>query len=182
MDDDEGRASSDDVLTRLFHGTATHEIPIDILEETYAEAQRLCAENGWNEAEGMRIIFANGLSYLMREQDLSRLNQGTANLVDEINRLTKLLNEAQSMYSVMKYQAFVLGRNCQILEMNVTGLRVDHEGMRQRLIRSRSDEDRLRAEVAALRAELAGRNQTEPPAEPAQPASFWERVRNWFKP
>lgn len=182
MDDDEGRTSSDDVLTRLFHGTATHEIAIDILEETYAEAQRLCAENGWNEAEGMRIIFANGLSYLMREQDLSRLNQGQANLVDEINRLTKLLNESQSMYSVMKYQAFVLGRNCQILEMNVTGLRVDHEGMRQRLIRSRSDEDRLRAEVSTLRTRLASHQQTQPASEPEQPVGFWERVRNWFKP
>lgn len=183
MNEDESSISSDDVYLRLFRNSAATPITINLLEETVAEARRLCAAQGWNETEGMRIIFANGLSYLLREQDISRVNRGSADLVDELMRLTRLLSEMQTNYTIMKHHAYIYGRDKQLLEAAVSDLQGDHDGLRQRLLHSTAEEDRLHAELHGLRLQLAEMRKSYPSlsAQTHRQPGLWQRITRFFQ-
>lgn len=134
----------------LFAGMMVEQARLGLATELRWEAERLCAENGWSEAEGWRIIFAYGLSVLAHEDRMQRLSVEQANLDTEIERLERRYMDLESRYAVMKYQAYTLGHDRQILEMNRTGLQVELEGMRQRLVQCQADIERLQAEAGGI--------------------------------
>lgn len=128
-------------------------IEIRIHSEMLKEANRLIGENGWEVDEGLRIIFANGLFYLLGRRRLEGLDGGQADLAEEVKRLTAELMDMQSKYAVMKFRAFTLQQDNQTLEFQNTGLRGENRMAMSRLTKFREDEQALTAELSRLRAE-----------------------------
>lgn len=141
------RSETEADAMHVFVGMTVEQIKMELATELRREIGQLCAAHGWSEDEGLRIVFASGLSVLAHEERMRRLSAGRVNLEAEIGRLERRYMEVESRYAVMKYQAYTLGRDRQILEMNQTGLQVELVGMRQRLLQCRADMERLRTEA-----------------------------------
>src|SRR5436190_23712915 len=110
-----------DFDTVLFAGCEEHQVSFGLLEETYQQAKALIKENGWEETEGLLIIFANGLAFLKGEQAINAVNAGEADPRGEMERITRLYMEIDGQYSVMKFRAYKLSQDKRSLELNVTG-------------------------------------------------------------
>ncbi|MCL5075776.1 MAG: hypothetical protein M1136_09065 [Chloroflexi bacterium] len=157
----------------IFAGTQARKVELHMLEETYQEAQRLIRENGWDEEEGLLIIFANGLAYLKEAHALPDSESDSA--LTLMSSITERCAHFESMYAVMKFRAYYLNEDKRILELNVTGLQADNDGLRHRINLFRQDEARLKEEIKRLTtentelhrhlAELQGNRQQDEPTE-----------------
>lgn len=130
----------------MFANASDHTITFALLEETYQEFLALCRENGWNEAEGLPLVFATGIAYLKNEREFSRWNGDDR--ATEFIRLARYANERNAMYSVMKFYAYNYLQDVQKLETQVTGLRGLLASTQAALERERAENARLRAELA----------------------------------
>ncbi|MEW6232229.1 MAG: hypothetical protein AB1566_07945 [Chloroflexota bacterium] len=152
---------SEELYAQLFEGTKRVAITIEILEETYQEAERLIQENGWGE-EGLRIIFAHGLGYLKGQE----IGKGLATSDTDI--LLKRFMDVDSMYAVMKFRAFTLAQDNQILGFNVSGLRGQVDLSHAVLAKQREEIATLKAEYERLTRLLA---ESEGDKEPISPSA-----------
>jgi hypothetical protein len=143
----------EEIGDRLFAGVRKRRIEIELLEETYQQALELLRANHWDEAEGLLIIFANGLAFLRGERQLMELAPTTGATGEAWQRLMDELIHLQSMYSVMKFRAFVLQQDNEALGFQNTGYREENRALVRRLERSRADEERLRARIRELEEE-----------------------------
>jgi len=134
---------ADDAIDKQMLSTSQVRICLDLLEETVREAEHLIAQNEWGD-EGWRIIFAYGLAYLKAESAQAE----TPEPVSEQARLLKLYADADAMYSVLKFRAYLWKKENVVLNINVTGLRG--------LVKMNNEViGRLRREIAELKAENA---------------------------
>jgi hypothetical protein len=172
--------------SNLFEGAEPAEVTIPLLAEELSAARQLIAEEGWDETEGLHIVFSNGLAYLQGPARLERPKgiEGVPQV--EVERLTQELMDMQAKYAVMKFRAFMLQDARDALVMNVTGLRGENEMSASRLWQFRADEERLRVELAAarreieaLRQELAVLKVDVPPPEP--PKGIFARLRGMVR-
>lgn len=150
---EEEKQIGDDFLTELLRGTKGRKVEVQMLEETYEEAMRLAAENGWDEAEALLIVFANGLAYLKGERRLDSVAGDEGDLKSALLEMTERCMEMESMYAAMKFRAYYLAEDRRTLELNVTGLRLDNNAMRKRLFEYRSEVEELKAQVERLEQE-----------------------------
>ncbi len=165
--------ASREMYSHLFDGARTCEVQLRALDERYSQAMALCRENDWPEQEGLLIIFANGLHYLRGEKYLQGLDDSPDHLATEVKRLTDELMNVQSMYSVMKFRAYLLNQDNQALEFQNTALKTENRWSGARLRQFREDEELLRVELAKvkqeseqLRKQLAVLEGTAEPAPP----------------
>lgn len=146
----------EEMYSGLFLGMATETVELSLSNEMVAQTQELAKENGWDEDEAYRIVFANGLAYLSGQRRLRGLegvlDDGAA-VTGELKRLLSELMDVQSKYAVMKFRAFTLDQAKQVLEFNVTGLRGENRLSAWRLQKFREDEELLRTEIARLKEE-----------------------------
>jgi hypothetical protein len=140
--------------SNLFEGAEPVEVTIPLLAEELSAARKLIAEEGWDEAEGLHIVFSNGLTYLLGPARLEHPKNTDGDSQGEIERLTQELMDMQAKYAVMKFRAFMLQDARDALQMNVTGLRGENEMSASRLWQFRADEERVKAELAAARREI----------------------------
>jgi len=157
--------SPDGEAVITFAGCATRDVTISLLEETYRRAQVLGQANGWTEEECLRIVFAYGLSYLENQQMVQAVNRGDADVRAELDRMTALYLDASAQYAVMKFRAFTVTRDRDILALNVAGLRgenaafhavndalrQDRDAKREALERMAAENRRLHDEIERLR-------------------------------
>src|SRR6266542_1203823 len=117
----------------LFSGVSITTVSIPLLAEELKQAKELTQANKWSEEEGLQIIFANGLSYLLGEARLTALNGSDVLLAEELKKVTDALMDMQSKYAVMKFRAYTLDEAKQGLQMNVTGLELENRMSASRL-------------------------------------------------
>jgi len=130
-------------------------VEVSVLAEQIAKARGLAQENGWDEEEGYRIIFLNGLHFLLGDRSLQAFDGDHDSLGREVERVTRELMEYQSMYAAMKYKAFTLSEEKYVLEGNVSGLEASDRFSIARLRMFRRDEEALRARLVELEEENA---------------------------
>ena len=128
-------------------------VQVAVLSDLLEKLRRLAAENGWSEEEALRIALANGVHYLLGEKRLASAPADEASLRAEVARLTEELMDMHSMYAVMKFRAFTLEQEKQVLEFRVTGLEGENRMSAWRLAKFRKDEEALRAELRRLQEE-----------------------------
>lgn len=153
---------SEELYPQLFEGTKRVAITIEILEETYQEAERLIQENGWGE-EGLRIIFAHGLGYLKGQGIAKGLAAGDT----DTRTLLKRFMDVDSMYAVMKFRAFTLAQDNQVLGFNVSGLRGQVDLSHAILAKQRQEIATLKAENERLTRLLAECEGNKEPLSPS---------------
>ena len=129
----ESDLSTHEMERDFFQGAQPVKVEVELLEETLEEARRVFAANGWTDAEGLRIVMTTGIGKLKSEQTLS---DDTLASPDTVKGLSNRMMQLESLYAVMKYRAFHLMKDNQILEIQNNALRnTIHalEGTMQRL-------------------------------------------------
>jgi len=144
-----------DQRRRFLEGTSLHHVEFDVLEETYGKALDLIRENQWEEDEGFAIIFVNGLEYLRAERAILQLNQEglEAKMADELQRTFAQLLDESSKYAAMKFRAYQLSQDNQILEMREAGLRGELAMAEQCMKILRQEAEQMEARIRELETE-----------------------------
>ena len=150
---DEVPEIGNDFLTQVLRGAKDRKVEIEMLDETYQEALRLAAETGWQDSEALLGVFASGMAYLRSQLTRARQIDGRATQAAAMDELAERCMQFESMYAVLKFRAYGMAKDRQILEFNVAGLRPDNVGMRHRIRQYKEEVAGLRAEVQRLRDE-----------------------------
>jgi len=140
----------------LQDGLAERAVSFEMLEETYQRAMELARENGWSEAEAPLIIFANGLAYLTAQEEVGRLDRSDLpdKVLEELNKTVRQLMQESSRYASMKFKAYRMSQDNEALEMRESALRAENAMLHSRIETFREDEERLKARIRELAAEL----------------------------
>lgn len=150
MSDDWGR-----VRKSLQEGVSVASVQLEILEETYRSAVSLAESNGWSEADALRIIFANGLAFLTGEACLSKIQRSDLpqEVLEDLNRVVRQLLEESSRYASLKFKAYRMSQDNEVLSMREAGLRGELDLAKHRLKLFRQDEEILKQRLAVLEEE-----------------------------
>jgi hypothetical protein len=154
---------------RLQEGVSVRTAQLEILEETYQSAMSLAESNGWSEAEALRIVFANGLAFLAAEASLSKIQRSDMpqEALEDLNRVVRQLLEESSRYASLKFKAYRMSQDNQVLSMREAGLRGELELAKHRLTLFRQDEEALKQRLSALEQENTVLRQRLATLEPA---------------
>ena len=146
---------------------ATFEVTVE--SETAHEIERVIAENGWERTEGLRLILGSGLGYLQGEKTLKAIESG-AMTAQDLHKLVSRLMDTESRLAVLRFRAFELQRANQNWELSTGAIQNDRMGLRGVVQRLREEIAALKAENAQLRAQLPPQEASgESPATTPQP-------------
>jgi hypothetical protein len=159
----------EDERNRLQEGVSVAAVQLEILQETYQSAMSLAETNGWSEAEALRIVFANGLAFLAGEASVSKIQRSdlAQEVVEDANRMVRQLLEESSRYASLKFKAYRMSQDNQVLTMREAGLEGELELAKHRLTLFRRDEDLLKQRLSALEEENTKLRQKLASLEPA---------------
>lgn len=156
---------------RLQEGVSVKTVQLEILEETYQSAMLLAESSGWFEAEALRIVFANGLAFLAGEASLAKIERSDLpqEALEDVNRAVRQLMEESSRYASLKFKAYRMSQDNQVLSMREAALRGELELAKYRLTLFRQDEEALKQRLAAVEEENTVLQQRLATLEPAPP-------------
>jgi len=156
---------------RLQEGVSVRTVQLEILQETYQSAMSLAESNGWSEAEALRIVFANGLAFLAAEASLSKIQRSDVpqEALEDMNRVVRQLLEESSRYASLKFKAYRMSQDNQVLSMREAGLRGELDLAKHRLMLFRQDEEALKQRLSMLEKENAELRQKLPLLQAAAP-------------
>lgn len=142
----------EDERKRLQEGVSVREAQLEILEETYQSAMSLAESNGWSEAEALRIVFANGLAFLAGEASLAKIERSDLpqEALEDVNRAVRQLMEESSRYASLKFKAYRMSQDNQVLSMREAALRGELDLAKHRLMLFRQDEEALKQRLSAV--------------------------------
>ena len=168
---------------RLQEGVSVKTVQLEILEEGYQSAMSLAESNGWPEPDALRIIFANGLAFLTGEASLSKVQRTDLpqEALEDMNRVVRQLLEESSRYASLKFKAYRMSQDNQVLSMREAALRSELELAKHRLTLFRQDEEALKQRLSALEQDNTVLQQRLATLEPAPsqggdappPRRFW---------
>jgi hypothetical protein len=116
----ESDLSTHEMEQDFFRGAQPVKVEVELLAETLEKARQVFAANGWDEAEGLRIALATGIGKLNVDQTLPDEDLASP---DTLQGLSDRMMQLESLYAVMKYRAFHLMKDNQILEIQNNALR-----------------------------------------------------------
>jgi len=155
-------------LERRLAGASTTRVSIEVLQETHDDLLEVISRNGWDTEEGLRVLLTMGLGYAQGKRFLEADDE-------EQQRLARYLAELESVAAVMRFNAYGLLRDNQVLEMGVGANRNHIRGLENLVRRLQEENAQLRARLDGI-AGNAGTGCDEPPrasdheAEPTTPA------------
>jgi hypothetical protein len=155
----------------LQEGVSARAVQLEVLEEAYQSAMSLAEANGWSEADALRIVFANGLAFLIAEASLSKIQRSDVpeEVLEDLNRVVRQLLEESSRYASLKFKAYRMSQDNQTLSMREAGLRGELELAKHRLMLFRRDEETLKQRVSALEEKNTQLREKLASVEPALP-------------
>jgi uncharacterized protein YlaN (UPF0358 family) len=142
---------------RLQEGVSVRTVQLEILEEAYQSAMSLAESNGWAEADALRIVFANGLAFLAGEASLAKIERChlPEEALEDLNRVVRELQQVSSRYASLRFKAFRMSQDNEILSMREAGLQGELELAKHRLTLFRQDEEALKQRLSTLERENA---------------------------
>jgi regulator of replication initiation timing len=154
---------------RLQEGVSVKTVQLEILEEGYQSAMSLAESNGWPEPDALRIIFANGLAFLTGEASLSKVQRTDLpqEALEDMNRVVRQLLEESSRYASLKFKAYRMSQDNQVLSMREAALRGELDLAKHRLMLFRQDEEALKQRLSALEQDNTALRQRLATLEPA---------------
>ncbi len=157
----------------------TFEITVE--SETAREIERVIAENGWERAEGLRLLLGSGLGYVRGEKILQAVESG-AMTAQDLQTVVSRMMETESRLAVLRFRAFELEQANQNWELSTGAIQNERIGLRGVVKRLREEIAALKMENEQLRAQLPAQETTgQSPAPSAQVAdraqgSGWLRL------
>lgn len=145
----ENEALSTSELERsLFKDARAVKVEIEILEEQHQDLVRVCTRNKWSVREGYRVALTTGLGKLRAD-----LLEGES---EEQLGLTERLMHLESLYAVMKFNAFHLMKDNQTLELQNAALRNTVSALEGALRRVQDENSGLRIRLGEKPSDSAG--------------------------
>jgi hypothetical protein len=135
---------------------AVSTIEIELPEDLRRAADRMIADEEWDEYGYLRI-FATGLTFLRGERQLAHLSGDALDPATKADaeRAVKQLMEESSRFAVLRFKAYRMAEDNQVLAMHENAWRADAEMLQQRVKRFREDEEALRTRIRTLEDENA---------------------------
>jgi hypothetical protein len=173
--------SNADFEEKFFPGAEMVSVDVKVLQETYAEMTSIIQRNGWSLEKGLRILLCQGLGYAKGRLVLEAQDE-------ERRSLAVRTAECESLYAVMKFEAFHLMQDNQTLEMRESALRNADRMSVHTIQRLRTENDALRSELEMLRVEMGklrekglalqapAPNLPDDAQVPSRPLSWWRRI------
>jgi hypothetical protein len=124
------------------------------------------AENGWERAEGLRLILGSGLGYLKGEKTLQAVAAGTMT-AEDLQKLISRMMETESRLAVLHFRAFELERANQNWELSTGAIQNESVGLRELAWRLREEIAALKAENERLRVQMTAQETSAKPQTPA---------------
>ena len=128
-------------------------LEITVASATAREIERVMVENGWERAEGLRLILGSGLGYLQGEKTLKAIEAG-AMTAQDLHKLVSRMMDTESRLAVLRFRAFELQRANQNWELSTGAIQNERMGLRGVVHRLREEIAALKAENAQLRRQL----------------------------
>jgi len=154
---------------------------ITVASATAREIERVIAENGWERAEGLRLLLGSGLGYVKGEKILQAVESGTMTAQD-LQTVVSRMMETESRLAVLRFRAFEMEKANQAWELSTGAIQNDRVGLRELAWHLRDEIAALKAENERLRAQLpAPAASGESLAPMPQPSGFaqssgWRRL------
>jgi predicted RNase H-like nuclease (RuvC/YqgF family) len=166
---------------RLIHATKVKTVSIHVLEDWYEQLVAYARERGWSEEETLRLALIDGLSYFKGELALRKVERAdtSAKVLEEFHETTQEMMNASSRAAVLKFQAYQLSHDNQVMDMREAALKNELRMSRNRIAMFREDEEKLKAKIHQLEQEnLRLRAQL---TEPVQQARHEAKRRGFLR-
>ncbi|MHB0858049.1 MAG: hypothetical protein ACYC5M_10835 [Anaerolineae bacterium] len=147
MTDPDCVSNTADLEARFFAEAEEITVAVVMLREMHEEIDTLIQARGWGRLDGLRILLAQGLAY---SKGQSFLQADDA----ERERMARYISECDASYAVLKFEAFHLMRDNQVLEMREAAARNARAAAEGVLTPLRQQVDRLSQECFVLKQEL----------------------------
>lgn len=134
--------------------------------ETARKIEHVIAENGWERADGLRLILGSGLGYIKGDQILKAIESG-AMTAEDLQRLVSRMVETESRLAVLRFRAFEMEKANQAWELSTGAIQNDRIGLRGVVHRLREEIAALKAENKQLCAQLPAQEASATPQAPA---------------
>ena len=155
----------------------TFEITVE--SETAREIEHVMAENGWEQAEGLRLILGSGLGYIKGEKTLEAAAAGTMT-AEDLQKLVSRMMETESRLAVLRFRAFEMEKANQAWELSTGAIQNERMGLRGVVHRLREENAALKAEIERLHAQLPAQETSAGQQVPA-PELHVQGERGWLR-
>jgi hypothetical protein len=144
-----------DKRQHLLDSTMVQEITLSVLQDLVQQAHEFAAERDCSEDEAFRLILGYGLAYLRGEASLRRIERADTpdKALAEAQESTRQMMEEATHAAALKFQAYRLAEDNQVLEMRNNAMTNELLMARNRMSIFREDEDRLKARIRDLEVE-----------------------------
>jgi len=139
----------------LLDGDEACDISFPVLKSVYDQALEFARERDCSEEEALRLIFCYGLAYLRGEAALSKVQRADTpeKALEEWQQTAQQMMEEATHAASLKFQAYRLAEDNQILEMRSNAMTNELLIARNRLSMFRDSEDKLKARIRELEEE-----------------------------
>ena len=131
--------STSEMQRHFFEDACTVKVEIEVFEDQHQDALRAFRANHWRVEEGYRIALSTGLGKLSADQ-MEEEDDAEVHMPERLMRL-------ESLYAVMKFNAFHLMRDNQTLEMQTCALRNTISALEGALERAHAETNALRSRL-----------------------------------
>jgi len=184
MDDVDANISKD-TLSAEPAGTDISPVRLELMlpSEMLARIEQLAETNHWPRDEAELTVLAYGLSFITGQTELRDISERG----DSQSELERVVNERvrlESRYSVMKFRAFELMKDNQIMQMRDQALVIENNGLRAVVGRLRDENSMLKQNCSGA-TEQPGRTDSGSPESHNTRPSPWhvrllDRLRDLF--
>jgi predicted RNase H-like nuclease (RuvC/YqgF family) len=158
---------------QLLDGDAVRDLAVPVLKSVHDQALEFAKERDCSEEEALRLIFCYGLAYLRGEAALTKVQRADTpqKALEELEKTARQMMEEATHAASLKFQAYRLAEDNQVLEMRSNAMTNELLMARNRMSMFRDDEDRLKARVRELEQEQENlRLRAQLPGSDAKPA------------
>ena len=165
-------------------------LEIEVTADTSHDLGVLFAEEGWENAEGLRLVIGAGLGTVRARRAMQSMQAGE-NLDATLDRLMSRLMEVESSLAVTRFRLYEYQQANQGWELSTGAIRRENLGFQGVLERKRNELSALNDRVRALENEntalksLLGETHEQPAAAltPEKPPSarqhVFKRIKRW---
>jgi hypothetical protein len=145
-----------DKRQRLLDSDEVEQLEFPVLKSMHEEVLAVAQDRECSEEEALRLILGYGLAYLKGEATIKRVERADTpeRVLEEFQETTRQMMEEASHAAALKFQAYRLAEDNQVMEMHENAMKNTVLLQQSRMNMYREDEEKLKARIRALEAEI----------------------------
>lgn len=140
---------------QLLDGDEVQVLSFPVLKSMYEQALAFAKERDCSGEEALRLILSYGLAYLRGEAAVRRVERADTpeRALEEFQETTRQMMEEASHAAALKFQAYRLSEDNQVMEMHNNAMKNMVLMQQNRMSIYREDEEKLKVRIRELEAE-----------------------------